>query len=138
MMLFNSQFVMMLLRVLFQRVKLQVRKWSMAAGRGCSDQIADEELLFKHEILSLTECCAGCELPFFSNPGFCSLPFTKAAVDPETLLWGRVGDTGAAGLSCCLMPTISLRAAMPEPGLSRSTGIAPSFTSVSLSQEDLF
>lgn len=94
-MLFNSQFVMMLLRVLFQRVKLQVRKWSMAAGRGCSDQIADEELLFKHEILSLTECCAGCELPFFSNPGFCSLPFTKAAVDPETPLGQSRGHRGS-------------------------------------------
>lgn len=72
MMLFNSQFVMMLLRVLFQRVKLQVRKWSMAAGRGCSDQIADEEL-FKHEILSLTECCAGCEL-YLSSPIQVSVP----------------------------------------------------------------
>lgn len=126
---------MMLLKVLLQRVMLQVRKWSMAAGSGCSDRIADEEVLFKHEILPLTECYAGCELPFSSYPGFSSSPLAEAAADPETLPWGRAEDTGAAGLSSCLMPTIGPRAAMPERRLIRNMGIAPSFTSVTLSQD---
>ncbi|KAI4822025.1 hypothetical protein KUCAC02_007593, partial [Chaenocephalus aceratus] len=34
---------------------------------------------------------------------------------------------GAAGLSCCLMPTIGLLAGMPELGLIRNMGRAPSF-----------
>lgn len=66
---------------------------------------------------------------------FVARSFTEA----DTLPGGRAEDTGgAAGLSCCLMPTVSLQAGMPELGLIRNTGMAPSLTSVGLSQDDLF
>lgn len=77
----------------------------------------------------------GCELPFpHSDPGFLFLAVRSGSDGP---LGARMEDAGAAGPSCCLVPTVGPLAGTPELGLIGNTGTAPSFTSVDLSQDDL-
>lgn len=97
------------------------------------DHTADGDFPFKDETFPLTECHVGCELPFPSDPGLCFSRLTEAALDPATVPWGRAEDTGAAGLSCCLMPSVGLLTGTTEPKLIENMGKAPSFISVSLS-----
>lgn len=48
------------------------------------------------------------------------------AAESESLPGGWAEDTGAAGPSRCLMPTVGLRPGVSQPGLIRNRGTAPS------------
>lgn len=95
-----------------------------------------------HEILPLTACYVGCELSSCPRQSrFLFLPpFAEAAAAPRNCLlgaeWRTQGQLGRPAASC--QPWACTLAGTPELRLIRNAGMAPSFASLSLSQDDLF